>query len=159
LEDEGQIFIQSLAIIEYLDERYPEPPLLPTAPTGRALVRSRALVIACEVHPIQNLRVIKYLQKTLHHSEAEVQEWNRHWITQGLTALEQMVISLRCRGGFCFDNAPTLTDLCLVPQLANARHFGCALITYPTLVQIDSLCRSHPAFAKAAPEQQPDVEP
>jgi maleylacetoacetate isomerase len=148
LEDDGQIFTQSLAIIEYLDERYPEPPLLPIDPADRALVRSMALVIACEVHPLQNLRVMKYVQETLHHSDAEIQEWNRHWIAQGLTALEQMVRATPRRGGFCFDNAPTLADLCLIPQMVNARRFGCDLTN----------CRSHPAFAKAAPETQPDAE-
>ncbi len=158
LEDDGQVLTQSLAILEYLDEQYPEPPLLPPAPADRALVRSIALAIACEIHPIQNLRILKYLQETLHHSEEEVQEWNRHWITQGLTALEQIVRSTPRRGGFCFDNTPTLADLCLVPQMVNARRFGCDLSTCPTLVQIDSLCRTMPAFAKAAPEAQPDAE-
>ena len=158
LEDDGQVLTQSLAIIEYLDERYPHPPLLPAGPADRALVRSMALIIACEVHPIQNLRVMKYLQEALRHSEAEVQDWNRHWITQGLTTLEQMVRSLPRRGGFCFDNMPTLADLCLVPQMVNARRFGCDLTAWPTLVQIDSVCRTLPPFAKAAPEMQPDME-
>jgi len=158
LEDSGKVLTQSLAILEYLEERYPTPPLLPRDPADRAAVRSMALVVACEMHPLQNLRVLKYLQETLHHSEEEVQAWCRHWVSSGLDALEQMVKTTPNRGGFCFGNAPTLADLCLAPQMVNARRFGCDLTACPTLVQIDSLCRSHPAFAKAAPEAQPDAE-
>jgi len=158
LEDDGAILTQSLAILEYLDERYPDPPLLPTAPTDRALVRSMALAVACEMHPLQNLRVLKYLQDTLHHSEDEAQAWSRHWMSLGLNALEQMVRSIPNRGGFCFGNVPTLADLCLIPQMVNARRFGCDLSACSTLVQIDSLCRTVPAFAKAAPEAQSDAE-
>ena len=158
LEDDGTVLTQSLAILEYLDERYPTPPLLPTAPADRALVRGMALVVACEMHPLQNLRVLKYLQETLHHSEEEVQTWGRHWVALGLDALEQMVRSIPNRSGFCFGNAPTLADLCLIPQMVNARRFGCDLSKCPTLVQIDATCLALPAFANAAPEKQPDTE-
>ncbi|HZD41133.1 MAG TPA: maleylacetoacetate isomerase [Terriglobales bacterium] len=158
LEDEGRILTQSLAIIEYLDERYPEPPLLPSAPADRAWVRSMALVIACEVHPIQNLRVLKYLKDEFRHSDDDVNHWARHWIQLGLAALEQMVLSSRLRGKFCFGDTPTLADICLIPQLANARRFGCDLAPYPSLLQIESACNVLPAFADAKPEKQPDAE-
>ncbi|MGE0827371.1 MAG: maleylacetoacetate isomerase [Candidatus Binatia bacterium] len=158
LEDDGHTFTQSLAIIEYLNERYPEPPLLPHDPADRALVRSVALAIACEVHPLQNLRVMNYLKGPLHHNEEDIQTWSRHWITLGLSALEQAVITIPQREGFCFGTTPTLADLCLIPQMVNARRFGCDLSGCPTLVQIDAHCRTLPAFANAAPEQQPDAE-
>jgi len=158
LEDNGRVLTQSLAILEYLDECYPEPPLLPRDPVDRATVRGMALAIACEVHPLQNLRVLNYLQNTLHHNEEEVQAWSRHWVSLGLTALEHMVTSVPNRGDFCFGKTPSLADLCLVPQFVNARRFGCDLSTCPTLVQIDATCRMLPAFAQAAPESQPDAE-
>jgi len=158
LEDRGRVFTQSLAIMEYLDERYPEPPLLPPDPADRAIVRSMALVIACEVHPIQNLRVLKFLGSELKHSEDDVTRWARHWIDLGLTALEQQVRSASGAGKFCFGDAPSLADICLVPQLANARRFGCDLSSFPALLEIEARCAALPAFAKAAPENQPDAE-
>jgi maleylpyruvate isomerase len=158
LEDEGRVLTQSLAIVEYLEERYPEPPLLPRDPADRATVRSMALAVACEVHPLQNLRVLNYLKDVLHRPEEELNMWSRHWIVQGLTALEQMVRKVPNRGTFCFGDTPSLADLCLVPQLVNARRFGCDLSACPTLVQIDAGCCALPAFAQAAPENQPDVE-
>jgi maleylpyruvate isomerase len=158
LEDDGRVLTQSLAIIEYLEERHPEPPLLPRDPADRAIVRSMALAIACEVHPLQNLRILGYLQNVLHHTEAEVNAWSRHWVEQGLTALEQKVLAVANRGAFCFGTTPTLADICLVPQLVNARRFGCNLSVCPTLVRIDATCCTLPAFADAAPEKQPDAE-
>ena len=158
LEDGGRVFTQSLAIMEYLEERYPDPPLLPHDPADRATVRSMALVIACEVHPIQNLRVLKYVSSELKRSEDEVNRWARHWIDLGLGALEQQVQALPGRGKFCFGNVPSLADICLVPQLANARRFGCDLSPFPSLVEIEAQCTGLPAFAKAAPENQPDAE-
>jgi maleylpyruvate isomerase len=158
LEDGGRILIQSLAIMEYLDERHPEPPLLPSDPADRALVRSMALIVACEVHPIQNLRVLVYLKKNLNQSEDELNRWAQHWIQLGLSALEQMVVASPKRGKFCFGDAPTIADICLVPQLANARRFGCDLSEFPTLLQIETHCTALPAFANAAPEKQPDAE-
>lgn len=158
LEDNGQALTQSLAIIEYLEERYPKPPLLPHDPTDRAKVRSMALAVACEIHPLQNLRILNYIKDVLHHSEEEVNAWSRHWVTSGLAALEQMVQAVPNRGNFCFGTTPSLADLCLVPQLVNARRFGCDLSACPTLVHIDATCRALPAFANAAPENQPDAE-
>lgn len=158
LEDGGRYFTQSLAIIEYLEERFPKPPLLPSDPPGRATVRGMALAIACEIHPIQNLRVLNYLRNELKHGEAEVNRWARHWINLGLQALEEQVVSIANRGKFCFGDAPSLADVCLVPQLSNARRFGSDLSGYPTLVQIEANCVALPAFAKAAPENQPDAE-
>jgi maleylpyruvate isomerase len=157
LEDNGGILTQSLAIIEYLEERYPKPPLLPADPADRALVRSMALVVACEIHPIQNLRVLVHLKKHLQQSEDDLNRWARHWIDLGLTALEQMTATPK-HGKFCFDDTPTLADICLVPQLVNARRFGCDLSAYPTLLQIEKACIALPAFVNATPEKQPDAE-
>jgi maleylpyruvate isomerase len=157
LEDNGRILTQSLAIIEYLEERYPKPPLLPADPADRALVRSMALVVACEIHPIQNLRVLVHLKNHLQQSEDDLNRWARHWIDLGLTALEQMTATPK-HGKFCFDDTPTLADICLVPQLVNARRFGCDLSAYPTLLQIEKACNALPPFANAAPEKQPDAE-
>jgi maleylacetoacetate isomerase len=158
LEDDGRILTQSLAIMEYLEECYPKPPLLPADPADRGVVRSMALIIACEIHPIQNLRVLVHLKNNLKHSEDDLNLWARHWIDLGLSALEQIVVSSPKRGKFCFGDTPTLADICLVPQLANARRFGCDLSAYPTLLRIETACNALPAFAGAAPEKQPDAE-
>jgi len=158
LEDGGRPLTQSLAIIEYLEERYPEPPLLPKDPADRAAVRAMALAIACEVHPLQNLKVLNYVKGELKQDEAAANRWALHWIELGLAALEQMVLAAPKPGKFCFGDAPTLADLCLVPQLANARRFGCDLSGVPTLVRIDAHCGTLPAFVNAAPENQPDAE-
>ena len=158
LEDDGRYLIQSLAIIEYLEEKYPNPPLLPKAAVDRVLVRSMALVIACEVHPIQNLRVLNYIKKEYNQTDEQVNRWAQHWIDLGLAALEQMIIAQPARGKFCFGNTPTLADICLVPQLGNARRFGCDLSRYPTILSIEKACVAIPAFADAAPEKQPDAE-
>jgi maleylpyruvate isomerase len=158
LEDNGRILTQSLAIIEYLEERYPKPPLLPAGPADRALVRSMALIVTCEIHPIQNLRVLVYLKNDLQQSDEDLNRWARHWIDLGLSALEQMTSLIPGRSHFCFGDTPTLADICLVPQLVNARRFGCDLSAYPTLLQIEKACNALPAFANAAPEKQPDAE-
>ncbi len=157
LEDDGKIFTQSLAIIEYLEEKYPKPALLPSDPAGRAIVRGMALSIACEVHPIQNLRVLNYLKANCHQTDEQVNRWARHWIDLGLSALEQSIVR-HGEGKFCYGEAPTLADVCLVPQLGNARRFGCDLSRYPTLLAIEKNCAALPAFASAAPEKQPDAE-
>jgi maleylpyruvate isomerase len=159
LEDGGRILTQSLAIIEYLEERFPKPALLPADPADRALVRSMALLIACEIHPIQNLRVLLYLKKSLNQSDDEVNGWAQHWITLGLSALEQMRLSLPKPGAFCFRDTPSLADICLVPQLANARRFGVDLSSFPSLLNVEQNCLALLAFANAAPEKQPDAEP
>lgn len=158
LEDNGRVFTQSLAIIEYLEEKYPNPPLLPAAAADRALVRSMAMVIACEVHPIQNLRVLTLVKQEYHQTDERVNQWAQHWIDLGLSALEQMILAQPNRGKFCFGDTPTLADICLVPQLGNARRYGCDLAPYPTIVSIEKNCVTIPAFANAAPEKQPDAE-
>ena len=158
LEDNGRTLTQSLAIIEYLEERYPKPALLPVDPADRALVRSMALIIACEIHPIQNLRVLVHLKNGLKHSEDELNHWARHWIDLGFSAFEEIVARGPKGGKFCFGDTPTLADICLVPQLANARRFGCDPSAYPTLLKIETACNALPSFAEAAPEKQPDAE-
>ena len=159
LEDNGRILTQSLAIIEYLDEIHPNPPLLPKHPADKALVRSMAMVIACEVHPIQNLRVLNYVKATYNQTDEQVNSmWAQHWIDLGLSALQEMIVAQPKRGQFCFGDTPTLADICLIPQLGNARRYGCDLANYPTILEIEKACNTVPAFADAAPEKQPDAE-
>jgi maleylacetoacetate isomerase len=158
LEDERGSFTQSLAIIEYLDERYPEPPLLPDRPEARARVRAIGLAIACDIHPLDNLRVLQYLVRTLGATEQAKDAWYRHWIDQGLGALESQLAADPATGSFCHGETPTLADVCLVPQLANARRASIPLDAYPTLLRIEGTCNALPAFAAAAPERQPDAE-
>jgi maleylacetoacetate isomerase len=117
-----------------------------------------ALVIACEVHPIQNLRVLNYVKKEYRQTDEDVNRWAQHWIDLGLAALEKMISAQTARGKFCFGDTPTLADICLVPQLGNARRFGCDLSRYPTILSIENACIAIPAFANAAPEKQPDAE-
>jgi maleylpyruvate isomerase len=154
LEDGGRILTQSIAIIEYLEEQHPKP----ANPADRALVRSMALIVACEIHPIQNLRVLVHLKNNFKLSEDDLNRWAQHWIDLGLSALEQMVTAGSHRGQFCFGDTPTLADICLVPQLANARRFGSDLNRFPTLLRIETSCIALPEFANAAPEKQPDAE-
>ena len=158
LEDNGRVLTQSLAIIEYLDETHANPPLLPKEPADRALVRSMAMVIACEVHPIQNLRVLQYVKASYNQTDEQVNKWAQHWIDLGLAALQEMIVAQPKRGKFCFGAIPTLADICLVPQLGNARRYGCDLSKYPTILEIETHCNAIPAFASAAPENQPDAE-
>jgi maleylpyruvate isomerase len=158
LDDGGRILTQSLAIIEYLDEKYPQPPLLPSDPSDRALVRSMALIVACEIHPIQNLRVLNYVKKEYNQTDDQVNHWAQHWIELGLSALERLIVAQPRRGKFCFGDAPTLADICLVPQLGNARRYGCDLSQYPTILSIEKNCVTIPQFANAAPEKQSDAE-
>lgn len=157
LEDKGQIFTQSLAIIEYLDETHPEHPLLPAAPAERARVRALSQLIACDTHPLNNLRVLQYLQNQLGASEAAKTEWYSHWIQESFTALESMLQSAQT-GRFCHGNTPTLADCCLIPQVYNARRFNVDLSAYPTIMRIVGECESLPEFQAAAPENQPDAE-
>ena len=158
LVDERGTFTQSLAIIEYLEERHPQPPLLPATPEERARVRAIALGIACDIHPLDNLRVLRYLVRTIGTSEQVKDAWYRHWIDTGLAALEAQLARERATGEFCHGDAPTLADCCLVPQLANARRAGIPLDAYPTLRRIEARCNAMTAFAAAAPEMQPDAE-
>jgi maleylacetoacetate isomerase len=149
---------QSLAIIEYLEELHPEPPLLPRSPADRAFVRSIGLAIACDVHPLNNLRVLKYLTQTMGASEDEKNAWYRHWVATGLAALETMLAQDGRSGDFCYGDAPTLADCCLVPQIANAQRFECDLSRVPTLMRIHANCQRLDAFQRAAPGAQPDAE-
>jgi maleylpyruvate isomerase len=158
LVDDRGTFTQSLAIIEYLEERHPEPPLLPETPEARARVRAIALSIACEIHPLDNLRVLQYLTRTLGVAEDAKDAWYRHWIDLGLAILEKQLATDPATGEFCHGATPTLADICLVPQLANARRSGIPLDPYPTLTRIESVCTMLPAFAAAAPAQQPDAQ-
>ncbi len=156
---EGELTLtQSLAIIEYLDEVYPEPAFLPKAAAERARVRSLALMVACEIHPLNNLRVLRYLVKDLKVTEAQKDEWYRHWVASGLAPLETRLANDAATGTFCHGEKPGLADICLVPQLANARRFNIALDAFPTLVRIEQNCMALKPFQDAAPSAQPDAE-
>jgi maleylpyruvate isomerase len=157
LDVDGQVVGQSLAIIEYLEETYPSPPLLPSYPLGRARVRQIAYAIACDIHPVNNLRMRHYLSETLKADRAQVDTWYAHWITVGFTALEASLSGSKMTGRFCHGDTPTLADICLVPQMANAYRFKVPVDKFPTLVRIDEAARSLPAFAAAAPDKQTDA--
>jgi len=157
LVDGDATIAQSLAIIEYLEETHPEPPLLPRAPAERARVRSLALAIACDIHPLNNLRVLDYLRTPLGHDTAAVSEWYRHWVACGLRALEAEAARSWGDERHLVGSHVSLADICLVPQMYNARRFDCDLTPYPRLRQIDAHLEGLPAFAKAAPEAQPDA--
>ena len=156
--DDGHVLTQSLAIIEYLEETVPNPPLLPSQPTARARVRGIALQIACEIHPLNNLRVLNYLLGTLGVSREQKDGWYRYWIDVGFEALERQLSHEAETGAFCHGDSPTLADICLVPQLANARRFNIDLSPYPTLTRIEATCNALPPFADAEPSRQPDAE-
>jgi maleylacetoacetate isomerase len=155
LEHDGRVITQSLAIIEYLNEIHPEPPLLPGDAAERARIRAFALAIACDIHPLNNLRVLNYLKGPLQQSQAAVDAWYRQWVEEGLAACEALLPSAATR--FCFGDQPTLADVVLVPQIYNARRFKCDLSAVPRLVAIDERARALAAFADAAPEVQPDA--
>ena len=156
--DGGDVLTQSLAIIEWLEETYPKPALLPGDAAGRARVRSLALAIACDIHPLNNLRVLNYLTGTLGATGAQRDGWIRYWCDVGLEALETRLARESETGTFCHGAAPTIADVCLVPQLTNARRVDLDLAPYPTLLRIESACVALPAFANAAPAKQPDSE-
>lgn len=152
---DGAVLTQSLAICEWLDETHPEPPLLPGDALERARIRAFALAIACDIHPVQNLKVLARLRATPL-PEPDVTEWARWVIGDGLAACEALLAG--AAGPFCFGPAPTLADLCLVPQLFNARRFGCGLQGFPRLLAAEAACNALPAFLQAAPDRQPDAE-
>jgi maleylpyruvate isomerase len=156
--DAGDVLTQSLAIIEWLDETHPQPPLLPPDAAGRARVRALALAIACDIHPINNLRVLNYLTGTLGATEAQKNGWYRYWCDVGFEAMETQLAREKATGVFCHGGSPTIADVCLVPQLANARRVDLDLSPYPTLLRIEAACNALPAFAAAAPSRQPDAE-
>lgn len=148
---------QSIAIMEYLEERFPEPPLLPQDIGERARARQIALAIACDVHPLNNLRVLKYLKHEIGLSEEDRNRWVHHWIGLGFDALETQLSGQR-DGPFCVGTHPTIADCCLVPQVFNAKRFGMDMSLYPTLGAIDAACQALPAFRNAHPARQPDAE-
>jgi maleylpyruvate isomerase len=155
LEHEGRVLTQSLAIIEYLEEVWPEPRLLPGDAETRARVRAFALAIACDTGPVNNLRVLRYLKRTLKQEQSAIDTWYRHWSEGGLEACEALLPATRYP--FCFGERPTLADIVLIPQMYNARRFNTDLSGVPRLVAIDAACCALSAFAKAAPEAQPDA--
>jgi maleylpyruvate isomerase len=152
--DSGEVLTQSLAIIEYLDETHPQPPLLPNDAVERAKVRAFSQAIACDIHPLNNLIALQYLRRTLKHEQPEIDAWYHHWVLQGFEALEATVQP----GPYAFGNAVTLADICLVPQMYNARRLKVPLDKFPKLVAIDAACLKLPAFDRARPENQPDAE-
>ena len=158
LDDDGIVLTQSLAIIEYLDETRPQPPLLPEDAAGRARVRALALAIACEIHPLNNLRVLGYLSKTLGVTEEQRNAWYCHWVETGLATLEAMLARDPRTGTCCHGDIPTLADVCLVPQIFNAQRFKARLDHVPTVMRIHEHCLTLPAFARSVPALQPDAE-
>jgi maleylpyruvate isomerase len=153
----GHLIGQSLAIIEYLDETHPTPPLLPSYPLAKARARQIAYAIACDMHPVNNLSVRQYLKSDMKHSDAEVGVWYEHFIHRGFKPIEALLANSTETGRFCQGDEVTLADLCLVPQVYNARRYKISLDAYPTIVRIDAAARALPAFANAAPEKQPDA--
>ncbi len=158
LQDADSSITQSLAILEYLDETHPLPSLLPASPLGRARVRSLAQVIACDIHPLNNLRVLKYLKGNLGRSQEAVDAWIGHWIAEGFAALETRLAREPETGRWCHGDSPGLADCVLIPQIYNARRFNVPLEAYPTLLRIDAEAAAHPAFIAAHPARQPDAE-
>lgn len=146
---------QSLAILDYLDTKYPAPRLLPQDVVARARVLELATLISCDIHPINNLRILKYLQGTLGLSPEQKDAWYQHWIAEGMAGVERL-LEKHGHGAWCFGDAPTLADVCLVPQIANARRMGCDLSPYPRALAVFEHASAHPAFLAAAPDKQPD---
>lgn len=152
-----RVMRQSLAIIEYLDETWPDPPLLPAAARDRARVRALAQIVACEIHPLNNLRVLQYLEHEWSVPLPEREQWIRHWVGEGLAALEALLADHPSTGEYCDGDQPGLADCCLVPQVFNAQRFGVDLAPYPTVRRINETCLALPEFAAAHPENQPDA--
>lgn len=158
LEVDGMRLNQSLAIIEYLEETRPEPALLPKDAPGRARVRSLSLLVACEIHPLNNLRALHYLRRQLGQNEEQIAAWYRHWIADGLAKLEAELSASRETGRYCHGDAPSMADCCLVPQIFNARRYESDLKPYPTAMRIFDACMRIDAFDRAQPSSQPDAE-
>ena len=146
------------AVASHLEERYPDPPLLPQGFAARGYVRAAALLIACDIHPLANLRVLRHLKHELGHSQDEVDSWYRHWVEDGLARLEAYLVAERRSGRFVLGDRPTIADCCLVPQMFNARRLSCDVTPFPTLVAIDAHCAELDAFQRAHPSVQPDAE-
>lgn len=157
LVDGDLTLIQSPAIIEWLDERHPNPPLLPSDPDDRARVRAMAAIVGCDIHPINNRRILEYLRKTLGCDEAAVLAWCANWITAGFEALEAILAADSRRGAFCFGEAPGLAEVYLIPQVESARRFNVDLTPYPNIAAVDAACAELDAFRRAAPTVQPDA--
>jgi len=155
--DDGARLSQSLAIMEYLEEKYPRPALLPGDPLGRARVRSLSDLIACEIHPLNNLRTLQYLKRQLNQSEEQVSTWYRHWIADGLAKVEADLLAGK-KARYCYGDAPTMADCCLVPQIFNAKRYNCDLAAYPTTMRVFEQCMQLDAFDRAQPAKQPDAE-
>ncbi len=157
LAHRDMVLIQSPAIIEWLEERYPHPALLPADAEGRARVRAMAALVGCDIHPINNRRILEYLRHTLGCDESAVETWCQHWIADGFTALEALLAADATRGDFCFGHSPSLADVYLVPQVESARRFNVDLTPYPNIVAVDRACAALDSFQRAAPAQQPDA--
>jgi maleylpyruvate isomerase len=158
LVHDGHVIGQSLAAIEYLDEIRPNPPILPSDAPGRARVRQLVYAVACDIHPINNLRVSNYLRDKCGANESAQRDWHQHWITLGFGALETLLSSSKQTGQFCHGDRPTLADICLIPQMANARRVTLDLAAFPTLLRIEKTALALPAFDAALPAKQPDAE-
>jgi len=159
LDDDGDLLTQSLAIIEFLEETHPAPPLLPPGALARARVRSLAQAIACDIHPIDNLRVLRYLAKPLGHDDKTVEQWFNHWIKTGFDGIERILAEDGEAGDFCHGDMPGLADICLVPQVFNAKRYpSFDFAPYPTITRIFDACLKLDAFERARPEKQPDYE-
>lgn len=156
--NDGAVLTQSLAIIEYLEEVHPVPPVLPETPLGRARVRAMAHAVALEIHPVNNLRMLKYLQNELGHSQDEIDIWFRHWVAETFRPLEADLANHPATGRFCHGEIPTLADICLIPQVFNGTRFDVDMTPYPTIQRIYDTCMEMPVFADAAPPHQPDAE-
>jgi maleylacetoacetate isomerase len=156
--DTGEHLGQSMAIMEYLDETHPAPPLLPKDPLGRARVRALSQMIACEIHPLNNLRVLKYLVRELKVEEEAKNNWYRHWVRDGLEAFERQLAQLP-PSTYCYGNSPTMADCCLVPQIFNGRRVNTSFDGLPRTMAVFDACMAHPAFQKAQPSSCPDNEP
>ena len=152
-----RVIRQSLAILEYLDEAWPSPRLLPMTARDRARVRALAQVVACDIHPLNNLRVLQYFEHTWNVPQAERDDWIKHWIVEGFTAMESLLAEDAATGPYCHGQTPGLADCCLVPQVFNARRFGVDLAAFPTIRRIEEACLALPAFDRARPENQPDA--
>jgi maleylacetoacetate isomerase len=158
LDIDGERVIQSLPIIEYLDERHPEPPLLPPDSPGRARVRALAAIVACDIHPLNNLRVLRYLTRQLGQDQGAIETWYNHWIAEGFAALEALLVGDPRTGVFCHGDRPGLADVALVPQVVNSERYRLDLSPYPTITRIFATCMTLDAFAAAHPDRQPDHE-
>ncbi len=156
--ENGDVLTQSLSIIEYLDEIYPEPPLLPPDAAGRARVRALSYAVACDIHPLNNLRVLDYLAEPLSHDDAAIADWFRHWAVVEFTALEKRLSREPQTNTFCHGDAPTMADICLAAQVINNKRFDLDMLPFPTISRIHEACMADDAFARAAPMEQPDAE-